>query len=126
MGDRGMSHVTVTIAGRAYRMACDPGQEEHLFGLARVLGGKIDQLRSSFGEIGEMRLAVMAAITVADELAEAQRRMRALESEIEALRNEAVSTTLRDDELKSRLARAVDDAAGRMERMAEILERSSG
>jgi cell division protein ZapA len=121
-----MSHVTVTIAGRAYRMACDPGQEEHLFGLARVLDGKIDQLRSSFGEIGEMRLAVMAAITVADELAEAQRRMRALESEIEALRTEASSATLRDDELKSRLARAVDDAAARMERMAETLERSGG
>ena len=71
-----MSHVTVTIAGRAYRMACDEGQEEHLVGLARLLDGKIDQLRSSFGEIGEMRLAVMAGITVADELAEAQRRMR--------------------------------------------------
>jgi cell division protein ZapA len=121
-----MSHVTVTIAGRAYRMACDPGQEEHLFGLARVLDGKIDQLRSSFGEIGEMRLAVMAAITVADELAEAQRRIEALETEIEGLRSEAASTTLRDDELKARLARAVDEAAARMERMAETLERNSG
>lgn len=42
-----MAHVSVTIAGRAYRMACDEGQEEHLLGLGRQLDAKIDALRSS-------------------------------------------------------------------------------
>jgi cell division protein ZapA len=40
-------------------MACDDGQEEHLLGLGRMLDGKIDTLRAAFGEIGDMRLAVM-------------------------------------------------------------------
>ena len=75
-----MPHVSVTIAGRAYRMACDEGQEDHLLGLGRFLNDKIDELRDSFGEIGDMRLAVMAGITVADELNEAQRRLQEAEA----------------------------------------------
>jgi cell division protein ZapA len=38
-------------------------------------------MRTAFGEIGDMRLHVMAAITIADELAEARRRIEALEEE---------------------------------------------
>ena len=65
-----MSQVTVTIAGSTYRIACDDGEEQHLEGLARLLDAKIEEMRAAFGEIGDMRLHVMAAITIADELAE--------------------------------------------------------
>jgi cell division protein ZapA len=121
-----MAHVTVTIAGRQYRMACDEGQEDHLLGLATLLDGKIDELRSSFGEIGEMRLAVMAAITVADELAETRRRVEVLEKELAVLREEAAGAAVQDDEARRRIAGAVVEAATRIERMAETLERSGG
>ena len=66
-----MSQVNVTINGRQFRMACEDGQEDHLDELARELDARIDGLRAKFGEIGDTRLTVMAAITVADELAEA-------------------------------------------------------
>jgi cell division protein ZapA len=71
-----MAEVSVSINGRVYRMACDPGQEDHLARLGRELDQRIAQLRESFGEIGDTRLAVMAAIMVADELAELKRRLR--------------------------------------------------
>ena len=48
-----MAHVSVTIAGRAYRMACDEGQEEHLLELGRQLDTKIDQLRSATGKAAD-------------------------------------------------------------------------
>ena len=51
-----MSQVTVTIAGKTYRMACDDGQEEHLYGLASRLDAIINEIRGVFGEIGDQRL----------------------------------------------------------------------
>ncbi|MBZ0138723.1 MAG: cell division protein ZapA, partial [Pseudorhodoplanes sp.] len=82
-----MAQVTVTINGREYRMACEDGQESHLMKLSKMLDDRIVQLRGSFGEIGDTRLTVMAALTVADELSEAGRRMRRLEEEITALQD---------------------------------------
>src|SRR5262245_17797903 len=51
-----MSHVTVTINGRQYRMACEDGQENHLIGLARDFDQRIIELHERFGEIGDARL----------------------------------------------------------------------
>ncbi|NJO54947.1 MAG: cell division protein ZapA [Bacteroidales bacterium] len=83
-----MGQVNVTINGRQYRMACEDGQEDHLVGLAQDLEKRIARLREAFGEIGDQRLTMMAAIMVADELHEAGRRIQSLEAEREAL-NEA-------------------------------------
>ena len=63
-----MAQVTVTIDGKAYRMACDEGQEEHLIDLAQRFDRYVDAPQGSFGEIGDQRLTVMAGIMVMDEL----------------------------------------------------------
>ena len=120
-----MSHVTVTIAGRAYRMACDEGQEEHLLGLGRHLDGKMDQLRASFGEIGDMRLAVMAGIMVTDELAEARRLLDEARRELGMLREAKSGAEQREEQVNSRVAIAITDAASRIERLADTLHRGS-
>ena len=65
-----MPQVSVTINGRQFRMACEDGEEEHLTHLAQELDARIVQLRARFGEIGDTRLTVMAALSVADELSE--------------------------------------------------------
>ena len=72
-----MPQVNVTIAGKAYRMACGEGEEPHLEGLAQFYDGKIEEMRQAFGEIGDMRLHVMAALMVADEVSELRQRDRA-------------------------------------------------
>ena len=74
-----MAQVTVTIAGRVYRMACTDGEQPHIESLARIVDAKIESLRTSFGEIGDQRITVMAALTFADELSEAKRRIAELE-----------------------------------------------
>ena len=67
-----MTQVNVTINGRQFRMACEDGEEGHLARLAEDLDARISRLRLRFGEIGDTRLTVMAALTLADELAEAK------------------------------------------------------
>ena len=69
-----MTQVNVTINGRQFRMACEDGEEAHLMELAEDLDRRIQKLRARFGEIGDTRLTVMAALTLADELAETKER----------------------------------------------------
>ena len=113
-----MPHVSVTIAGRVYRMACDDGQEQHLAALAQDLDRRIEQLRGSFGEIGDMRLAVMAALMTADELAEARRRIQALEAELDGARKAQGTLDARIAAAESAAALTLIQAAERIERLS--------
>ena len=81
-----MVKVVVTIDGKDYRMDCEEGQEAHLEGLEQNFDRYVGHLKSQFGEIGDLRLTVMAAIMIMDELSEANRRIGALDKEVEAMR----------------------------------------
>lgn len=58
-----MAQVTVTIDGKAYRMACEEGQEDHLSDLATRFDQYVGHLKAQFGEIGDLRLTVMLGVT---------------------------------------------------------------
>ena len=116
-----MSQVSVTINGRQFRMACEDGQEGHLMNLARELDSRIDKLRTKFGEIGDTRLTVMAAITVADELSEAGQRIKRLEEELAALQNDQVTLSDRNKAAKAAIATALSKAADRVENITKAL-----
>jgi cell division protein ZapA len=117
-----MATVTVSINGRNYRMACDDGQEEHLGRLARELDQRIAQLRSDFGEIGDMRLTVMAALTIADELSEQRAQMRRLEDELAALHDARVAAADHARTTERAIAAAFSSAAERIEKLAKALD----
>ena len=80
-----MAQVTVTIDGKAYRMACEAGQEDHLTELAGRFDQYVGHLKSQFGEIGDLRLTVMAGIMITDELSEMNRKLEAMEKKIASL-----------------------------------------
>lgn len=125
-----MAQVSVTISGKTYRMACEDGQEEHLGQLAESLDRTIDRLRGEFGEIGDQRLTVMAAITIADQKAEAERRIGALEQRIAGMeRDDAAAAEDRDAEEQA-VARSVEAVAERVEalagRLSEPMRRENG
>ncbi|MGG7516636.1 cell division protein ZapA [Allorhizobium undicola] len=75
-----MAQVTVSIDGKAYRMACEEGQEAHLIELATQFDRYVGHLKGQFGEIGDLRLTVMAGIMVMDEMMELRRRLAGLEA----------------------------------------------
>jgi cell division protein ZapA len=113
-----MPQVNVTISGRTYRMACGEGEEGHLENLAAGFDAKIAEMREAFGEIGDMRLHVMAAITLADELAEVRRQAASLEEEVQRLSAEVSAADSRSSELESQAAETVARTAERLERLA--------
>jgi cell division protein ZapA len=121
-----MAHVTVTINGRQYRMACEDGQEGHLTGLATDLNQRVEQLRGNFGEIGDSRLLVMAALTVSDALSEATQRVRRLEEELSGLQDAQVAAADRSQATQAAVATALNAAAERIERVTRGLNKSLG
>ena len=121
-----MNHINVTINGRQYRMACEAGQETRLLRLAETLETSVANLRGKFGEIGDQRLTVMASLMIADELIDAERRIRGLQEEVEALREVRVAATDRARATQTAVANALNAASDRIERMTRELNRPLG
>jgi cell division protein ZapA len=121
-----MSHINVAINGRQYRMACEEGQEVQLLKLAESLESRIQNLRGKFGEIGDARLIVMAALTVCDELLDANNRIGSLEEELAALRDVRVSAADRARATQTAVANALNSAADRIEKTTQVLNRTIG
>jgi cell division protein ZapA len=119
-----VSQVNVTINGRQFRMACEDGQEGHLQQLAKDLDERIVALRGQFGEIGDARLTVMAALMVADELAEAGKKVRKLEEELATLHDARVLAADRTSASQASLVAAFNTAAERIEGLARKLNQS--
>jgi cell division protein ZapA len=105
-------------------MACEDGQEGHLMNLARELDNRINGLRTKFGEIGDTRLTVMAAITVADELAEAGQRIKRLEEQLAALQKAQVALSDRNKAAQAVIAASLSKAAERVENITKALNQT--
>lgn len=121
-----MPQVNITINGKVYRMACDEGQQAHLEALAERLNRTIDSLRQSFGAIGDQRLIVMAALTMSDDLSEADRRVRRLERELAGANEAKAAVIARYEESQAGIARLVEQAAARLENFAARLVSERG
>ena len=105
-----MAQVTVNIDDKAYRMACEEGQEDHLTELAARFDKYVSHLKTQFGEIGDLRITVMSGIMGMDELHEVQRKMRGLESELDKV-----------EKTDSDVAAALEQVAARIEAIAAKL-----
>lgn len=121
-----MAQVTVTIDGKAYRMACEEGQEEHLTDLANRFDRYVLHLKSQFGEIGDLRLTVMAGIMIMDEVSELTRRASGLEAELENLRSNRDTVLAASAHADETLATVIDEVTTRIQGITEkLLVRSS-
>lgn len=121
-----MPQVTVTINSRQYRMACEDGQEEHLLALCGDINRRIADLTGKFGEIGDARLILMAALSVADELADTNERIGRLEQELATLRNARATAADRTQASQTGLIEAFHSAAERIEQLSKRLNQGLG
>ena len=121
-----MSQVTVTINGRQFRMACEDGQEGHLLRLSQELDQRIDKMRTNFGEIGDARLTIMAALSLADELADFAGRLKRLEQELTSLQEARATSTEHAKATQAAITAALNAAAERIEAITRQLNQSAG
>ena len=117
-----MAQAVVTIAGRTYRMNCDEGEENHIEALAQMVDAKIAELRGAFGEIGDQRITVMAALTIADELSESREQVRRVEDELATLHDARTAAADHARTTERAIAAAFNAAAERIEKLAKALD----
>jgi cell division protein ZapA len=72
-----VGQVTLKINGFSYLLGCPDGDEPSLVALGAELDRRIGAIKAQLGNLGEGRLLVIAAIQLADELADLKRELAA-------------------------------------------------
>lgn len=94
--------VNVRIADREYMVACEPHEREGLIEAARMLDGRMREIRAANRMAGIDRIAVLAALNLAHELSQTRRT---------------------DDRDQREIALTLDDLSRKMDRLLAAARR---
>lgn len=109
-----MAEINVTVNNRLYPIGCDDGEEEQVRRLSGLVDARVKELAALVGQVGEARLLLMTALTLADDLEQAQRDVAAMRQEVNALSEEQKTAAGGADALLG-LAKRLEDIAARLE-----------
>lgn len=73
-----MSDLEITIGGRNFIVACQPGEEQFLISAAAMLDAEAQPLVAQMGRLPETRMLLMAALMLADKTASYEDELRQL------------------------------------------------
>ena len=76
------AHVSVRILEKEYQVACPADERDDLLDSAEILNTKMREIRDSGKGVGLDRIAVMAALNMANELLQTKARDEALETSL--------------------------------------------
>jgi cell division protein ZapA len=76
------AHVSVRILEKEYQVSCPASERTDLLDSAETLNAKMREIRDSGKVVGLDRIAVMAALNMANELLHAKARDEALEGDV--------------------------------------------
>ncbi|MEM9434906.1 MAG: cell division protein ZapA [Pseudomonadota bacterium] len=125
-----MPEVEINIGGRAFRVACQAGEEHFLQSAAKLLNNEANVLSEQIGRMPETRMLLMAGLMLADKTAGLEEELRSLESQMRKLNgeNETLKSTPAEKVEVAVIPDAVIDSlaeiAARAEAVAERLEPS--
>ncbi len=120
-----MAEISVEIDGRKYRMACEDGQEAHVRDLATRFSNYVEGLKGEFGEAGDTRLTVMAALTVMDDLKAVQDELASAKDALDQLAFKSNKLVEERDALEEDFAKQIIMVSERVELLAAQLENAS-
>lgn len=117
-----MPLVNVMVNSRAYTIACDDGEEEHLKALGADVDAKVRELLGAVGQVGEQRLILMAALLLADEVHAAETQLETVRKELAAEKATRQELSGRVEASESMAADALESAVRRIEGIATKLQ----
>jgi cell division protein ZapA len=113
-----MPLVNVLVNGRAYTVACDEGEEEHVRELGQFVDKRVRELSGSVGQVGDARLLLMSALVIADDLADALAKLHETENELAALKSSHEAAAESQQKAEKNAADTLEGAASRLEAIA--------
>jgi len=112
--------VSININGRKYGLGCEEGEQERLVRLGQKLDDRVNAMANQFGQIGDLRLLVMAGITLLDEIEDVGTSVEdRVETRIGEIKKEHTQAVLAVEQTEAQAASSLRDAALRIERLAE-------
>lgn len=120
-----MPLVNIMVNNRAYTIACDEGEEDHLKDLAALVDGKCREVLAAVGQVGDVRMMLMAALLMADEHNEVQAKLgastQAATAQARSGSQEREALHLRAEQAEGAAADALEAAAKKLEDIAARL-----
>ena len=116
-----MAHVIVQVNGRPYTMQCPDGEEDHLRELAVLLDSEVQRVKTSVGNVGDIRMLVMAGLMVADRLSEAIQKIQAMEEQVAGLREGMKAAQAETQAVEDGFMARLDNASKRLDLLARAL-----
>jgi cell division protein ZapA len=83
-----MPQVEITIGGRQFEVACQPGEERFLRTAAELLDVEASAIAEQIGRMPEGRMLLMAGLMLADKTVGLEERLRASEARVARLESE--------------------------------------
>ena len=76
------AHISVRILDKEYQVSCPANERTDLLDSAELLNSKMREIRDSGKVVGLDRIAVMAALNIANELLKVQAKDKAIEGNV--------------------------------------------
>ena len=117
-----MAKVSININGRKYALGCEDGEEERLMRLGQKPDDRVNNMADQFGQIGDLRLMVMAGITMLDELEEMNHSVdKEVDKRVLDLKKESALALKAATRSEAKASDSLVSAAERIERLAARL-----
>ena len=123
-----MAEQRITIGGRNYQVACQPGEEHYLDAAAAMLDAEAGVLAEQIGRMPEARLLLMAGLMLADKTAGIEEQLRAAEARVAALEQAMDGQDIAGSErvevpvIPNALIESLSEMAARAEALADETE----
>lgn len=111
-----MAEVTLSVGGRAYKLACRDGEEDDLRAAGGLLDSRVAGLMEAHGAVAEPRLLLMAALLVSGELLE----RKSTEARLTPFTGQVPTEALPDRAAYEALAQRAEALARRLEEAAAL------
>ncbi|MFP3944358.1 MAG: cell division protein ZapA [Alphaproteobacteria bacterium] len=113
-----MAEVTVSINERSYILGCDDGEEKRLQDLARHVDRHVREISESMPDVSDVRLMLLASLTVADELTETLSVLREIEGAYKTLKEQHETEVSKAEQVREKARKSVEAATQRIETIA--------
>lgn len=123
-----MPEVSVTIGGKAFAVACQPGEEHFLRAAAAMLDAEAQPLMAQLGRLPEARMLLMAGLMLADKTAGVEDELRQARARISELEARPAPEPLRVEVpvIPPQLSETLAEIAARTEALAAAIEERQG
>ena len=119
-----MGQVVINVNSRSFTMECADGEEEHLQELAKLLDTQVKEIKAGVGEVGDIRLLVMAGLIIADQLSESLDRVETLSGEITGAHKTGTDAIEQSKKAEAAAADRIEAAAKRLEQISRLARQS--